>query len=184
MALRVSPSERVRAEIDALFSSDADLTSVLEEVGRLTVRLLMQQVVESEVDVFLARRPDEPPDQGLAAWHRGLVSVVAKQEVRTGAWQLLEAGGWPDNQSGRNLIAWSWTPGDAGDVRRHVVVVNLSQTPAQAQIPLPWPDLSGRRWRLLDPLSGADFTRDGGELTDPGLYVDLQPGQFYLLEVR
>jgi hypothetical protein len=63
-------------------------------------------------------------------------------------------------------------------------VVNLSLTPSQAQIPFPWPDLAGRRWRLLDPLSGADFTRDGGQLTDPGLYVDLQPGQFYLLEVR
>ena len=44
--------------------------------------------------------------------------------------------------------------------------------------------LAGRRWRLLVPISGADFTRDGVELTDPGLYVDLQPGQFYLLEVR
>jgi putative transposase len=59
VAQRVSPSERVLAEIDTLFSSDADLTSVLEEVGRLTVRLLMQQAVESEVDVFLARRPYE-----------------------------------------------------------------------------------------------------------------------------
>jgi putative transposase len=59
VAQRVSPSERVRAEIDALFGSDADLTSVLEEVGRLTVRLMMQQAVESEVDVFLARRAYE-----------------------------------------------------------------------------------------------------------------------------
>ena len=65
-----------------------------------------------------------------------------------------------------------------------MIVVNLSQAHAQAQVPLPWADLPGRRWRLLDPLSGADFTRDGGQLTDPGFYVDLKPGQFYLLEVR
>ncbi len=111
--------------------------------------------------------------------------MVAEQRVRTGAWQLLEAAGWPDNQSCRNLIAWSWTPGDdAVDVRRHVIVVNLSETEAQAQIRLPWPDLPGRRWRLLDPLSGSDFTRDGGQLADPGLYVDMQPGQYYLLAVR
>ena len=62
--------------------------------------------------VFLARRPDEPLDQELAAWHRDLLDVVAEGRVRTGAWQLLEIAGWPDNQSGRNLIAWSWTPGD------------------------------------------------------------------------
>jgi hypothetical protein len=53
VAPRVSPSERVRAEIDALFSSDQDLSTVLEEVGRLTVRLLMQQAIEAEVDTFL-----------------------------------------------------------------------------------------------------------------------------------
>jgi hypothetical protein len=55
VAVRVSPSERVRAEIDALFSSDADLASVLEQVGRLTVRLLMQQAIDSEVETFLGR---------------------------------------------------------------------------------------------------------------------------------
>jgi transposase-like protein len=70
VAQRVSPSERVRAEIDALFSSDADLTSVLEEVGRLTVRLMMQQAVESEVDVFLARRPYERRSEDSPAGSR------------------------------------------------------------------------------------------------------------------
>jgi hypothetical protein len=136
------------------------------------------------VPVFLDRRPDEPPDQELAAWYRNLVRQVGEHRVRTGAWQLLTAGGWPDNQSAQHLLAWCWTPGDdAGDVRRHVVVVNLAQAAAQAQIPLPWPDLPGRSWSLTDLLSGEDFIRDGGELASQGLYVDLQPGQFYLLAV-
>jgi hypothetical protein len=65
-----------------------------------------------------------------------------------------------------------------------VVVVNLAQAPAQARIPLPWPDLPGRRWTLLDLLSGQEFSRDGGPLADPGLYVDLRPGQCHLLAVR
>jgi transposase-like protein len=60
VAPRVSPSERVRAAIDALFHSDQDLASVLEDVGRLTVRLLMQQAIEAEVDAFLGRRRYEP----------------------------------------------------------------------------------------------------------------------------
>jgi hypothetical protein len=136
------------------------------------------------VPVFLDRRPDEPPDEALAAWYRDLVRQVGEHRVRTGAWQLLTAGGWPDNQSAQNLIAWCWTPGDdAGDARRHVVVVNLSGARAQAQVPLPWPDLPGRRWSLLDLLSGEDFGRDGGQLAGQGLYVDMRPGQFYLLAV-
>jgi hypothetical protein len=137
------------------------------------------------VPVFLERRPDEHPDQELAAWYRDLLRQVAEHRVRSGAWQLLTAEGWPDNQSCQDLIAWSWTPGDdAGGVRGHVVVVNFSGAPAQAQLPLPWPDLPGRQWHLTDLLSGDDFARDGGGLAGPGLYVDMQPSQFYLLEVR
>jgi hypothetical protein len=152
------------------------------------------------VPVFLQRRPDEPPDEELAAWYRGLLFTVADHSVRTGTWQLLDVTGWPDNQSCANLIAWSWTPddadrrgdgdGDGGDgdgggrAGRHVVVVNLSEVPSQGQIPLPWPDLPGRRWRLRDLLSDADFTRDGGQLADPGLFVAMGPGQGYLLAVR
>lgn len=56
MAPRVSPSERIRAQIDELFTSHQDLAGVLEDVGRLTVRLVMQQAIEAEVDVFLSRR--------------------------------------------------------------------------------------------------------------------------------
>ena len=70
MAQRVSPSERVRAEIDALFSSDQDLSTVLEDVGRLSVRLLMQQAIEAEVDTFLGRRPYERRGEDTPAGSR------------------------------------------------------------------------------------------------------------------
>jgi Alpha amylase, catalytic domain len=130
--------------------------------------------------VFLARRPDEPPDLELANWYHALLAAVAGHRVRAGAWRLLEADGWPDNQSCRNLLAWSW---DAGS-DRHVVVVNLSAQPAQARIRLDWPDLSGRSWRLADLLDQRVFERDGDELTGPGLFVDLGPWQYHLLAVE
>jgi putative transposase len=55
VARRVSPVERIRAEIDQLFSSDRDLTSILEDVARLSVRLVFQTVLEAEVEEFLGR---------------------------------------------------------------------------------------------------------------------------------
>lgn len=55
MARRVSPVERIRAEIDQLFSSDHDLASILEEVARLSVRLVLQTALEAEVEEFLGR---------------------------------------------------------------------------------------------------------------------------------
>ncbi|MEW6477651.1 MAG: IS256 family transposase [Actinomycetota bacterium] len=55
MTTRVSPLERIRAEIDELFASERDLADVLEDVARLGVRLLMQTAVEAEVTEFLGR---------------------------------------------------------------------------------------------------------------------------------
>ena len=132
--------------------------------------------------VFLSRRPDEPPDVELAGWYRRLLAAVDSHKVRTGAWRRLEASGWPDNQSCRNLIAWSWAGEHNGD--RHLVVVNLSGQPSQARIPLDWPDLPGRSWQLTDVLSQNVFKRDGGELASPGLFVDLGPRQSHLLALQ
>ena len=53
MAGRVLPVERIRAEIDQLFSSDRDLASILEDVARLSVRLVFQAALEAEVEEFL-----------------------------------------------------------------------------------------------------------------------------------
>jgi putative transposase len=55
MATRVSPTERIRAQIDELFDSEGDLGQVLEEVARLASRLLLQTALEAEVTEFLGR---------------------------------------------------------------------------------------------------------------------------------
>src|SRR5215212_217387 len=52
---RVSPTDRLRAEVDELFGSGRDRTSILEDVARLSVRLMMQTALEAEVDAFLGR---------------------------------------------------------------------------------------------------------------------------------
>src|SRR5918999_3068560 len=51
----VSPTERIRAEIDALFDGSRDLADALEEVARLGARLIIQTAVEAEVEEFLGR---------------------------------------------------------------------------------------------------------------------------------
>jgi putative transposase len=52
---RVSPTDRIRAEIDELFAQDRDLGEVLEDVARLGARLLLQTALEAEVTEFLGR---------------------------------------------------------------------------------------------------------------------------------
>jgi hypothetical protein len=41
---------------------------------------------------------------------------------------------------------------------------------------------AGRTWRLRDLLSGDEYERDGDEMTDPGLFVDLPPWGYHVLE--
>lgn len=73
MSKRVSPTERIRTEIDDLFASDRTLAEVLVEVAELSVRLVMQASVEAEVDTFLARtryqrRTYEHPSGSRNGW--------------------------------------------------------------------------------------------------------------------
>ena len=107
--------------------------------------------------VFLGRRPAEPVDEDLRAFHLRLVAAAA--QVRHGDWQRCEASGWPDDQSCDQLVAWCWSD----DEHRSLVVVNLADAPAAAQVHLPWADLAGRTWRLEDLLSGDRFERDGDD---------------------
>ena len=56
MPSRVSPSEAVRAQIDDLFADpECELGAVLEDVARLSVRLVLQAALEAEVSEFLGR---------------------------------------------------------------------------------------------------------------------------------
>ena len=134
--------------------------------------------------VFLSRRPGEPSDPALASWYRRLLATVASHRVRAGDWQLLEVAGWPDNDSCRNLLAWSWTADDAAHGNgRYVVVVNLSTEPADGRVGLGWTDLNGRSWNLTDLLDDRVYERNGDELAGQGLYVALPPWGCHLLAI-
>jgi hypothetical protein len=46
-----------------------------------------------------------------------------------------------------------------------------------------WDELRGAQWRLKDVLSGASYDRDGSEMRDAGLYIDLKPWEFQLFRM-
>jgi putative transposase len=62
---RLSPTERIRAQIDELFAGGQPLAETLEEAARLSVRLVIQAALEAEVAEFLGRdRYQRDPDAG------------------------------------------------------------------------------------------------------------------------
>ena len=60
MSKRVSPTERLRAEIDEVFAGGEDLSRAIERVAQLGAQLLLQSAVEAEVAAFLGRDRYEP----------------------------------------------------------------------------------------------------------------------------
>ena len=134
----------------------------------------------ARLPVHLGRRPVEDPDLDLQVFCRRLLEVAKRAVFRDGDWRLCERSGWPDNASHLNLVAWCWRKGR----ERWLIAVNLSESRSQACVPLPWHDLAGRIWRLADAFSGELYERDGNEMLDPGLYVDLKPWRFHCLRLR
>jgi glycosidase len=122
-----------------------------------------------KLPVFLGRRPEEPVDTDLRAFYRKLLKAVDDPVFRDGQWNLCGRSGWPDNSSYQNIVAWSWSKGQAC----YLVVVNLSDTASQAQVQVPVSNFQGKRWRLRDLLSGTEYDRIGDEMISPGLYVEL-----------
>jgi hypothetical protein len=74
VSVRVSPTERIRAEIDALFGGDRELGEVIEDVARLGARLIIQTALEAGVDAFLGR----------ARYQRSAAAVGARPGMRNG----------------------------------------------------------------------------------------------------
>jgi hypothetical protein len=132
-----------------------------------------------KLPVFLGRRPAEPVDGDLLAFHENLMGQVTRGAFKDGAWAPCETSGWPDNPTCRNVLSWGW----AGEGERWLVVANFCAQPSQARVHVPWGDLAGRNWRLADGLAAVTYERSGDEMSGAGLYVDLGPWQCHLFRV-
>ena len=128
--------------------------------------------------VFLGRRPAEPADAGLAQFYRGLLAAIDSPVFREGQWNLSERAGWPDNPSYENIVAWQWTHNG----ERCLIVVNLSDSRAQAMVQFGGEHLASHSVTLADQLSGARYQRSGDELQSSGLYVNLPAWGYHFFQ--
>ena len=133
-----------------------------------------------KLPVFLARRAPEPHDYELDLFYRKLLKTVHANLFHDGEWELLQVQGWSDNASSQNLMAWGWQYENA----RALIVVNYSATRSQGMVKLTWDVLRGREWRMSDMLNGDVFIRDGNQMRQEGMYVDLDAWGMHLLEMK
>jgi len=137
-------------------------------------RLLHEGQIEGRkvrVPVFLSRRPTETVDEPVADFFRRLLAAVRPKLFREGAWAICPCTGWPDNQSCLSLLAWCWSR----VTERSLIVINYSGFPAQGLVHVPWEDLKGQDCVLSDQITGEAYIRNGSQLSETGLYVELAP---------
>jgi putative transposase len=83
---RVSPVERIRAQIDQLFADPSrDLGDIVEDVARLGARLLLQSALEAEVTTFLGReryQRDPDADPGYRNGHQPITVKTTSGPLR------------------------------------------------------------------------------------------------------
>ncbi len=130
-----------------------------------------------KLPVQLGRQPVEEVDEKLHSFYRKLLDDIRSPALHDGNWRLCELSGWPDNVSFQNFLAWCWRK----DEERRLIVINDSDIRSQGLIRLPWDDLGGSIWLLKDLFSDTVYERDGKEMMEPGLFVDLEPRGFHYL---
>jgi hypothetical protein len=134
----------------------------------------------TRLSVFLARRPEEPPDVDLERFYRWLLEQTAQEPFRTGEWTPCECLGWPDNMSCRNMLAWCWEK----DPVRRLIIVNFSAAPSQGRIRVPWSDMAPGTWHLAEGFSEERYERSGEEMVGSGLYVSLESWQWHFFSLK
>lgn len=123
--------------------------------------------------VFLGRRPTEPVDPETYTFYGRLLEIIRCDGLRNGNWRLCDRIDCLDSSGDEKLVAWSWR----NEGTCYLIVVNLSETPAQGQVRLPWNDLTSgaRLWNDL-------FSGNVREIKGHGLHADLPAWGFYVLK--
>jgi glycosidase len=134
------------------------------------------------ISPHLIRAPHEPLNTDIREFYLELLTVIKMSVLRDGAWQLLEGGpAWEGNGSWDSFVSHAWQ-GPSGE--RIIIVVNYAQHQSQSYLRLPFADLSGAQWRLQDLMSESCYGRDGNTLQSGGLYLDMQPWQYHVFEMK
>jgi hypothetical protein len=127
--------------------------------------------------VFLKRRPEEAIYTDHYRFHQQIIRTASSPLVRNGNWQLCQITGWENLDSHKNLVAWSIHR----EMNMLLAVLNYSEIRSQGSVHLNNPNLLGSSWRLVDLLKGDVYVRNGAEMTQTGLYVDLPAWDFHFL---
>jgi hypothetical protein len=123
------------------------------------------------VPVQLCRSPQEALDPSVEAFYERLLACLRLEAVRSGDWSMLVAHpASQDDPTWQNIIAGAWRGPDGS---RLLAIANYSPQRSQCYLALPFPELAGRRVRLVDRLGNGWLEAGGEDLYRSGLSLDM-----------
>jgi Alpha amylase, catalytic domain len=135
---------------------------------------------KKKLPVHLCRRPDEPVDQALFAFYKRLLECVNLPAVRNGEWSLLEnTPAWEGNWTADCFVCFAWDMHQ----ERLLVVVNFAPNRSQCYLRLPFWGLRDHAVLLRDLMGRYTYERDGTEMSERGLYLDLAGWGYHVFRV-
>jgi hypothetical protein len=137
---------------------------------------------KKRISPHLVRAPEESPDREMEEFYDHLLAILRKPIAKSGEWQWLEGQpAWDGNGSRDSFVSHSWR-GSGGE--RMLITVNYASHPSQCYLKLPFPEIQNHQVRLKDSLSPACYIREGNELLERGLYLDLPPWSYHVFDLE
>ena len=124
----------------------------------------------------------ETPDADIVSFYDKLLAALTSDGFRNGAWELIPPQlAWVGNPTWQDFISYAWHSWDGG---RYVVVVNYSDHQGQCRLRLPFAELAGLEFRLVDVMGSEVYCRDGSDLSEAGLFIDLGPWRYNVFRLE
>lgn len=134
------------------------------------------------VPPHLCRAPVEPTNEEINDYYSQLLKLLKHPLVHDGKWTLLSArSAWEENGTWDNFILMGW---EGANGNRLLVAINYSNTQSQCYVTIPFSNLDADNWLLRDPIHNEVYERNGYDLANGGLYLDMQPWEtgFYFFD--
>jgi glycosidase len=137
---------------------------------------------KKRISPHLVRAPEEPPDKEIEEFYNHLLAVLRKPILKSGAWQWLVCKpAWEGNGSWKAVIASSW---EGSHAERLLIAVNFAHHQSQCYVHLTFPEIKNRTVQLEDLLGSTSYTREGNDLLERGLYLDLKPWSYHVFNME
>jgi hypothetical protein len=129
----------------------------------------------------LGRRTEEKENNKIFEFYKRLLEIIKGKEFINFNWSLCSVEPIDnENNSSDNIISYLWWK----DNTYRLIVINYSPNPSKAHIKLKQIDYSLNEWRFIDLLTQKEYTYNGKDLTEFGLFVDLNPWNSHIFDIK